>query len=76
MPAGRKPTDPATHRQVLNARLPQPVIEALRRAVDENGTTLTDEIEARLVETLIRDGLLARDVAETVCGAFAAASAA
>ena len=66
----------AQHRKVVNARLPQPVIDAIQRAADENGTTLTDEIEARLVETLMADGLLDRDTARQVCGAYAATGAA
>lgn len=68
----RKPAE--AHRKQLSIRLPQPVIDALMLAAGENGTSITDEIEARLVETLIADGLLNRDVAVEVCGAFAATS--
>lgn len=67
-----KPLD--QRRKIINARLPQPVIDAIKRASDENGTSITDEIEARLVETLIADGLLDRITATRFCGAFTVAS--
>ena len=59
-------------RVITNARLPLAVIDAIERAAAENGTTVTAEIEARLVETLIADKLLSRGDAIKFCGAYAA----
>ena len=66
----------AARRQMTHARLPNQVIEALKVSMAENGTTLTDEIEARLVETLIADGYLDRAVAISACAPFAATATA
>ena len=75
-PRGPKPTPSDTHRRSITVRLPPAVVAALETASAENGTTMTDEIEARLIETLMADGLLSRGAATSSCGAYASASAA
>ena len=70
-------TKPLHKRRILmNARLPLSVIDALERAAAENGTTLTSEIEARLVETLVADKLMTHEAVADVCGTYAAVSVA
>ena len=59
----------------INQRLPLRVIEAINQAAGENGTCFTDEVEARLVETLIADGLITKDDATEVCGSYAGLAA-
>lgn len=75
MKRGPKPKG-ESKRKILNARLSPEVIEALRHACAENGTTLTEEIESRVVLSLIEDGLLDYEVAMAVCGTVTSVAAA
>ena len=74
MPREAGPPEP--RRGPVGARLPHLAVAALTRAADENGTTPTDEVEPRSIDSRSAFRPPDRDTAAEICGTYGATAVA